>query len=158
MASETSRAHLRRKAQGKETVEGNGSSAAGAGSQGKGKRKAEVSVEEYAAKPESKAASAAKAATAKGATKDGRGQKRAKKGKDISSPSAPSGSDTIADESLPKNKTVPAELKYEPRAEGQTRFVTWNVTSMKSSEPKGMFRYIEAESPDVLILTETKVS
>lgn len=54
---------------------------------------------------------------------------------------------------------MPAQLAYpRPTTPGSIRVTTWNITSLKSSEPKGMMRYIEAEDADIVVLTETKVN
>ncbi|CEH12261.1 Apurinic/apyrimidinic endonuclease and related enzymes [Ceraceosorus bombacis] len=78
-------------------------------------------------------------------------------------PSAPQGgpaSDTLADESLPKNMSVPDDLKLD-RARGelpkeQKRIVVWNITSLNSAEKKGMTRYLNEEDADLVFLSETK--
>ena len=78
---------------------------------------------------------------------------------DSDSPSAPTSEDTTADPSLPKNTEMPASLSYpRPSAPGSVRITCWNITSLKSSEPKGMMRYIEAEDADIVVLSETKVN
>ncbi|KAJ1024078.1 hypothetical protein NDA16_002917 [Ustilago loliicola] len=54
---------------------------------------------------------------------------------------------------------MPATLSYpRPTAPGAVRMTCWNITSLKSSEPKGMMRYIEAEDADIVVLSETKVN
>ncbi|GAC94340.1 DNA lyase [Pseudozyma hubeiensis SY62] len=78
---------------------------------------------------------------------------------DSDSPSAPKSEDTTADPSLPKNTEMPASLSYaRPSAPGSVRITSWNITSLKSSEPKGMMRYLEAEDADIVVLSETKVN
>ncbi|SPO30549.1 related to exodeoxyribonuclease [Ustilago trichophora] len=78
---------------------------------------------------------------------------------DSDSPSAPKSEDTTADPSLPNNTEMPASLSYDrPSASGSVRITSWNITSLKSSEPKGMMRYIQAEDADIVVLSETKVN
>ena len=78
---------------------------------------------------------------------------------DSDSPSAPKGEDTLADPSLPKNTEMPATLSYaRPAASDSVRISAWNITSLKSSEPKGMMRYIQAEDAHIVVLSETKVN
>lgn len=78
---------------------------------------------------------------------------------DSDSPSAPKSEDTMADPSLPNNTEMPASLSYDrPSTSGSVRITSWNITSLKSSEPKGMMRYIEAEDADIVVLSETKVN
>lgn len=49
------------------------------------------------------------------------------------------------------------ELNFAKRPEGQTRIASWNITSFSSCEKKGLFKYLDAEQPDIVVLTETKV-
>lgn len=85
--------------------------------------------------------------------------KRKKAVVDSDSASAPRNPDTLADESLPKNVDIPATLEYpRPASEGHVRIAAWNITSLKSAEPKGMMRYIVAEDADIIVLSETKVN
>ncbi|CAD6915191.1 unnamed protein product [Tilletia controversa] len=74
------------------------------------------------------------------------------------SPHKPVNEDATADESLPKNVGLPAEIKLNRRPEGQIRIAAWNITSLKSAADKGMMRYFEAEDADIIVLTETKVN
>ncbi|SPO37692.1 related to exodeoxyribonuclease [Pseudozyma flocculosa] len=75
------------------------------------------------------------------------------------SPAAPSGNDTTAPESLPRNTELPESLHFDrPRHDDSLRIAAWNIVSLKSSEPKGLLRYIDAEDADILVLTETKVN
>ncbi|KIS66052.1 uncharacterized protein UMAG_15027 [Mycosarcoma maydis] len=84
---------------------------------------------------------------------------RKKSASDSDSASAPKSQDTTADPSLPKNTQMPATLSFaRPRAPGSLRITAWNITSLKSSEPKGMLRYLEAEDADIAVLSETKVN
>ncbi|KAI3623930.1 hypothetical protein CBS14141_003629 [Malassezia furfur] len=73
------------------------------------------------------------------------------------SPAAPTGVDHVAPDWVPRNKELPkGALSFERPQEGDVRMVIWNITSLKSSDAKGLMRYIKAEDPDVLILSETK--
>ncbi|PWN43867.1 DNase I-like protein [Ceraceosorus guamensis] len=78
-------------------------------------------------------------------------------------PSAPQGGtalDTLADESLPKNMSLPDDLKLDRARkelpEEQKRIVVWNITSLNSAEKKGMTRYLNEEDADLVFLSETK--
>lgn len=73
------------------------------------------------------------------------------------SPAAPSGVDHVAPDWVPRNKELPGTLSFARPAEGDVRIAIWNITSLKSSDAKGLMRYIHAEDPDVLVLSETKV-
>ena len=93
---------------------------------------------------------------------NGASAKRAKKSKSEDdaerSPAAPSGNDILAAEGLPKNTSMPDKLEFTRPADGCVRITAWNITSLKSSEPKGLFRYIDAEDADIVVLSETKVN
>ncbi|CAK5265046.1 unnamed protein product [Mycena citricolor] len=67
-------------------------------------------------------------------------------------PSASAGS------SQPTNKVVPDTIVFPERIPGTLRLATWNVCGLAASRKKGFQRYIDAEDPDVLVLTETKVN
>lgn len=73
------------------------------------------------------------------------------------SPSAPQ-HDYYAPPDLPRNTSLPAKIEYARRAEGCTRLAIWNITSLKSSDHKGLMRYLHAEDADVVFLAETKVN
>ncbi|KAN0064927.1 hypothetical protein ACQY0O_001984 [Thecaphora frezii] len=96
------------------------------------------------------------------ATASGGAAKRAKKatpGGLPDSPSAPMGNDTTAPESIPRNTEMPADLSFSrPRDSDALRIAAWNIVSLKSSEPKGLFTYLDAEDADILVLSETKVN
>ncbi|KAJ1020217.1 hypothetical protein NDA18_005818 [Ustilago nuda] len=107
------------------------------------------------AKPKRKATDSASSV----AQKNGARKSRKKAVADSDSPSAPKSGDTTADPSLPKNIKMPVTLSYpRPTSPGAVRVTCWNITSLKSSEPKGMMRYIEAEDADIIVLSETKVN
>ncbi|PKI82499.1 hypothetical protein MVES_003684 [Malassezia vespertilionis] len=74
------------------------------------------------------------------------------------SPAAPSGADYVAPPFVPRNTSVPEKLEYTKRAEGHVRICIWNITSLKSSDAKGLMRYIAAEDADIVVLSETKVN
>ncbi|SAM86267.1 related to exodeoxyribonuclease [Ustilago bromivora] len=127
----------------------------------KPKRKATDSASSVAQKNGARKSSPEKAAdddeTAAAATSARKSRKKAVA--DSDSPSAPKSEDTTADPSLPKNTEMPATLSYpRPTSPGAVRVTCWNITSLKSSEPKGMMRYIEAEDADIIVLSETKVN
>ncbi|WFD43773.1 DNA-(apurinic or apyrimidinic site) lyase [Malassezia psittaci] len=87
---------------------------------------------------------------------------RAKKTKDTDeckSPAAPSGKDHFAPEWVPRNKDIPAgDLHFARPAKDHIRIAIWNITSLKSSDKKGLMKYLKAEEPDVLVISETKVN
>ncbi|KAI0247961.1 Endonuclease/exonuclease/phosphatase [Lactifluus subvellereus] len=58
----------------------------------------------------------------------------------------------------PTNKVLPVKISFPPRAEGTSRIASWNICGLASSQKKGFKYYVEAEDPDILILTETKVN
>lgn len=79
------------------------------------------------------------------------------------SPSAPSSSkvDILAYEGSPKNVDIPKDLSSiisPPASTTVARLTSWNIVSLKSSEPKGLTRYLEAEDADGVFLSETKVN
>ena len=82
----------------------------------------------------------------------------AKRARTDRSPSAPSGNDTRAPPNAPKNTTLPEDLSLAPCADGCVRLLTYNIVSLRSSEKKGLLRYLRAENADVVVLTETKVN
>ena len=81
----------------------------------------------------------------------------------------------LAPNGQPTNKVLPVSITFPPRPEGITRIAAWNICGLAASQKKvrqqpvyqgmsfilcamqGFKYYIEAEDPDVLILTETKV-
>ncbi|PWN48533.1 hypothetical protein IE53DRAFT_389250 [Violaceomyces palustris] len=129
------------------------------------KRKVEKSTKEETKEPEEKVGKS-KPATVKKDEDEVAEQPKSKKTKrspsssspSSDSPSAPTGNDTLAPAEFPKNGQVPETLSYEKRPEGVIRISAWNITSLKSAEPKGLFTYIQAEDADVLVLSETKVN
>lgn len=76
------------------------------------------------------------------------------------SPAAPTGEDILAFEGCPLNTEIPNPLTLadSPRPSTSIRIASWNIVSLKSAEPKGLVRYIEAEDADILVLSETKVN
>jgi AP endonuclease-1 len=57
----------------------------------------------------------------------------------------------------PTNKVLPVNIAFPPRIPGTLRLATWNVCGLAASQKKGFKYYVEAEDPDILVLTETKV-
>ena len=75
------------------------------------------------------------------------------------SPAAPSGRDHVAPAFLPRNTQLPSgTLSIDACTPGCTRIAIWNITSLKSSDNKGLMRYLHAEDADVVVLSETKVN
>lgn len=58
----------------------------------------------------------------------------------------------------PKNRILPVTIKFDKRSEDSLRIATWNVCGLAASQKKGFKYYVEAEDPDILVLTETKVN
>ncbi|KAF7294794.1 DNA-(apurinic or apyrimidinic site) lyase [Mycena indigotica] len=58
----------------------------------------------------------------------------------------------------PTNTVLPDVIEFPPRISGTLRLATWNVCGIAASQKKGFKRYVEAEDPDILVLTETKVN
>ncbi|KAF9520470.1 hypothetical protein BS47DRAFT_634127 [Hydnum rufescens UP504] len=56
------------------------------------------------------------------------------------------------------NKVLPPNIIFPLKAPGSTRLVAWNVCGLASSQKKGFNQYLQAEDPDLLVLTETKVN
>ncbi|KAH9980983.1 Endonuclease/exonuclease/phosphatase [Lactifluus volemus] len=65
---------------------------------------------------------------------------------------------TLAPNGQPTNKVLPVKISFPPRAENTSRIASWNICGLASSQKKGFKYYVEAEDPDILILTETKVN
>jgi AP endonuclease-1 len=57
----------------------------------------------------------------------------------------------------PTNKVLPVNIDFPPRVPNTLRFATWNIAGLAASQKKGFKYYVEAEDPDILVLTETKV-
>jgi hypothetical protein len=57
----------------------------------------------------------------------------------------------------PTNKVLPVKIDFPQRVPNTLRFATWNVAGLAASQKKGFKYYVEAEDPDILVLTETKV-
>ncbi|KAN0116643.1 Endonuclease/exonuclease/phosphatase [Russula decolorans] len=64
----------------------------------------------------------------------------------------------LAPNGQPTNKVLPVKISFPPRADGATRIASWNICGLAASQKKGFKYYVEAEDPDILILTETKVN
>ncbi|KAG6814533.1 hypothetical protein H0H92_000059 [Tricholoma furcatifolium] len=58
----------------------------------------------------------------------------------------------------PKNKVLPVNIKFPPKTAGTLRLATWNICGIAASSKKGFKYYVEAEDADILVLTETKVN
>ncbi|PWN24169.1 hypothetical protein BCV69DRAFT_280066 [Microstroma glucosiphilum] len=87
-------------------------------------------------------------------------RRKATAGGEPDSPAAPSGNDIFAFEGCPKTVDIPNPLSFtdSPRPSTSFRIASWNIVSLKSAEPKGLTRYLEAEDADLVVLTETKVN
>ncbi|KAF8350575.1 Endonuclease/exonuclease/phosphatase [Amanita rubescens] len=58
----------------------------------------------------------------------------------------------------PTNKVLPIDIKFPPRVNGRLRLSTWNIAGWSASQKKGFKYYVEAEDPDILVLTELKLN
>ncbi|KAF8917400.1 Endonuclease/exonuclease/phosphatase [Mucidula mucida] len=58
----------------------------------------------------------------------------------------------------PNNKTLPVSISFPAKTDGALRIAAWNICGLAASQKKGFKFYVEAEDPDVLVLTETKVN
>ncbi|KAL0577872.1 hypothetical protein V5O48_004108 [Marasmius crinis-equi] len=58
----------------------------------------------------------------------------------------------------PTNTVLPVQIRFAPRIPGTLRFSAWNVCGLATSQKKGFKFYLEAEDPDILVLTETKMN
>ncbi|KAI0064470.1 hypothetical protein BV25DRAFT_1869179 [Artomyces pyxidatus] len=79
---------------------------------------------------------------------------KAKKTK-VSTPAVNSG---FAPNGQPTNKVLPTKIEFPPPSEGSWRIAAWNICGWNASHKKGFKFYVEAEDPDILILTETKLN
>ncbi|KAI0319368.1 Endonuclease/exonuclease/phosphatase [Amylostereum chailletii] len=95
----------------------------------------------------------------KAATSDDESElkKTTKKAK-VGASSAPAGTSELAPNGQPTNKVLPTNISFPPRIENTRRIAAWNVCGLAASHKKGFKYYVEAEDPDILILTETKVN
>ncbi|KAF5389809.1 hypothetical protein D9757_003703 [Collybiopsis confluens] len=66
--------------------------------------------------------------------------------------------DTVSSGGQPTNKVLPLNISFPEQHAGTWRIATWNVCGLAASQKKGFNSYVEAEDPDMLILTETKVN
>ncbi|KAK2466796.1 hypothetical protein APHAL10511_001054 [Amanita phalloides] len=58
----------------------------------------------------------------------------------------------------PTNKVLPVDIKIPPRMDNCLRLAAWNIASWGASQKKGFKNYVEAENPDILVLTELKLN
>lgn len=65
---------------------------------------------------------------------------------------------SVPENSQPTNKVLPVNITFPPREPGTVRLATWNICGLAASQKKGFKYYVEAEDPDILVLTETKVN
>ncbi|KAG9046056.1 hypothetical protein FS837_005176 [Tulasnella sp. UAMH 9824] len=56
------------------------------------------------------------------------------------------------------NKTIPDVIEIPPVTPGTIKICSWNVAGYRACQNKGFKRYVEAEVPDILLLTETKMN
>ncbi|PFH54216.1 hypothetical protein AMATHDRAFT_53084 [Amanita thiersii Skay4041] len=64
----------------------------------------------------------------------------------------------MVENTQPTNKVLPVHIKFPQRSPGAVRIATWNICGLAASQKKGFRYYVEAEDPDILVLTETKVN
>ncbi|TFY68986.1 hypothetical protein EVG20_g3342 [Dentipellis fragilis] len=84
--------------------------------------------------------------------------KPTKKSKVKDSGDAKSEEHTTVPNGQPTNKVLPVNISFPPQIPDTTRISTWNISGLAASQKKGFKYYVEAEDPDILILTETKVN
>ncbi|KAF9568492.1 DNase I-like protein [Agrocybe pediades] len=58
----------------------------------------------------------------------------------------------------PSTSTSNASFTFKPKSATCVRLTTWNINGIMSVDEKILKKYLEAEDPDILILTETKYS
>ncbi|KAL6300139.1 Endonuclease/exonuclease/phosphatase [Sparassis latifolia] len=66
--------------------------------------------------------------------------------------------DATSANAQPTNKVLPVHIQFAPRVPGTLRIATWNICGLAAATKKGFKYYVEAEDPDILVLTETKVN
>jgi len=88
----------------------------------------------------------------KASLSDGEGEASQSNKKTKISPPAPS------DNAQPTNKVLPVTIAFPQSKPGIFRLATWNVCGLAASQKKGFKYYVEAENPDILVLSETKVN
>lgn len=54
--------------------------------------------------------------------------------------------------------TIPEVIEVPPATPGTVKICSWNVAGFRACQKKGFKRYVEAEVPDILLLTETKMN
>ncbi|KIK57680.1 hypothetical protein GYMLUDRAFT_246676 [Collybiopsis luxurians FD-317 M1] len=67
-------------------------------------------------------------------------------------------SNAVSSGGQPTNKVLPVNISFSERHPEALRLATWNVCGLAASQKKGFSFYVEAEDPDILVLTETKVN
>ncbi|EPT06055.1 hypothetical protein FOMPIDRAFT_1154774 [Fomitopsis schrenkii] len=136
----------KRKLEGRESPDPDTESSVGTESDAEPKAKGRVSkkakVDTGEAKSAGKAKGKAKAKPTNGGTKA--------EGEGSAGELAPNGQ--------PTNKVIPVHVSFPPREEGRVRIATWNICGLAAAQKKGFKYYVEAEDPDIIILTETKVN
>ncbi|KAG8907393.1 hypothetical protein FRB99_004418 [Tulasnella sp. 403] len=58
----------------------------------------------------------------------------------------------------PTNATIPTNLSLPSPTPGTVKISSWNVAGLRAAQKKGFKIYVEAEKPDILVLTETKMN
>ncbi|KNZ54627.1 exodeoxyribonuclease III [Puccinia sorghi] len=58
---------------------------------------------------------------------------------------------------LPNNRTFPSKLEFPAKNPDSLRISAWNVCGINACEKKGLKTYLEAEDPDIIVLSETKI-
>ncbi|KAG0149079.1 hypothetical protein CROQUDRAFT_654176 [Cronartium quercuum f. sp. fusiforme G11] len=72
------------------------------------------------------------------------------KTKKVKGPTVPIHSD------LPTNRTFPNKLEFTAKPESFIRISAWNVCGVIACDKKGLKTYLQAEDPDIMIMSETK--
>ncbi|EIN07274.1 hypothetical protein PUNSTDRAFT_121434 [Punctularia strigosozonata HHB-11173 SS5] len=88
--------------------------------------------------------------------------KRAKIGGNVNAKGDGSAGDAagagIGPNGQPTNKVMPVQIRFPKKAAGTLRIASWNICGLAASQKKGFKYYVEAEDPDILVLTETKIN
>ncbi|KAI5119491.1 hypothetical protein M0805_009515 [Coniferiporia weirii] len=80
------------------------------------------------------------------------------KSKKTKTPAVASTTEGFAVNGQPTNKVLPVRIEFPEKIAGTTRIASWNVSGLAACQKKGFKFYVEAEDPDILILTECKVN
>lgn len=166
VASPSNKRKLKQGTEEEEVVHGKAANGNGAAKKPKGrvskaqKKEEPAEATEGALEGDNAATEATPGPSAAPAPAPKKSRRKATAGGEPDSPAGPSGNDILAFEGCPKTVDIPNPLSFadSPRPSDSIRIASWNIVSLKSAEPKGLTRYLEAEDADVVVLTETKMN